>query len=121
MRPTQPRLRQSLFPKIAYGALALAILGSGVFEYANRHGQVHSSASSAPQRDTNADTKHRLLSEYGKLPLAFEPNQGQSDPEVKYTARGNGYTLFLTSKAAVLSLIKPAPRGKSASSTVVRM
>ena len=41
---------------------------------------------------------------FSSLPVAFEPNLGQTDPQVKYLARGNGYTLFLTSSEAVLSL-----------------
>lgn len=41
---------------------------------------------------------------YGKLPLAFEINEGQSDSQVKFLSRGNGYTLFLTPAEAVLSL-----------------
>ena len=40
---------------------------------------------------------------YGALPLHFEPNQGQTDPAVKYLARGDGYTLFLTNAEAVLA------------------
>src|SRR5262249_43926349 len=36
--------------------------------------------------------------------MAFEVNQGQTDPEAKYLARGPGYTLFLTSTGAVWSL-----------------
>ena len=46
----------------------------------------------------------RLLAAYGNLPIAFEPNQGQTDPQVKYLARGQGYTLFLTSGEAVFSM-----------------
>ena len=30
------------------------------------------------------------------LPMFFEPNQGQTDPQVKFLARGSGYGLFLT-------------------------
>jgi len=45
-----------------------------------------------------------VLASYRSLPLIFEANQGQSDPRVKYLARGNGYGLFLTSDEAVLSL-----------------
>ena len=56
------------------------------------------------------------LAGYGQLPLAFEANQGQSDAQVRFLARGEGYGLFLTSTEAVLSLRAPA-----ASSTVVRM
>src|SRR5688572_15047622 len=44
---------------------------------------------------------------YGKLPLHFERNDGQTDPSVRYLARGNGYTLFLTADEAVLAL-KPS-------------
>src|SRR5438552_12428745 len=46
---------------------------------------------------------------YGKLPLYFEGNAGQTDPQVCFLARGIGYTLFLTGQAeAVLVLRKPA-------------
>lgn len=41
---------------------------------------------------------------YGRLPLAFEANRGQTDPRVRFLARGPGYTLFLTSPDAVLAL-----------------
>jgi len=41
---------------------------------------------------------------YGKLPLSFEANRGQTARQVKFLARGPGYTLFLTGDAAVLSL-----------------
>jgi uncharacterized repeat protein (TIGR01451 family) len=34
----------------------------------------------------------------------FEPNVGQTDPSVKFLARGNGYSLFLNSEGAVLAL-----------------
>lgn len=41
---------------------------------------------------------------YGKLPLSFEANQGQSDPQVKFLSHGSGYTMFLTSTEMVLTL-----------------
>jgi hypothetical protein len=47
---------------------------------------------------------------YGRLPLAFESNQGQEDPQVKFLARGGGYTLFITGTEAVFLLKKPAER-----------
>jgi hypothetical protein len=50
----------------------------------------------------------QLLSAYGQLPLSFEANQGQTAAQVQYLTRGNGYSLFLTSSGAVLSLVKPA-------------
>src|SRR5439155_15844210 len=36
------------------------------------------------------------LPTYTTLPLIFEANQGQTDSQVKFLARGSGYTLFLT-------------------------
>jgi hypothetical protein len=53
----------------------------------------------------------RLMASYGKLPLSFEPNQGQSDGRVKFLSRGSGYTLYLTAKEAVLVLQKTQSRG----------
>jgi hypothetical protein len=41
------------------------------------------------------------------LPLAFEPNLGQVDRQVKFLARGDGYTLWLTAIEAVLQLRSP--------------
>ena len=40
------------------------------------------------------------------LPLSFEANQGQADPRVRFVSRGNGYSLFLTDSAAVLTLTR---------------
>ena len=45
-----------------------------------------------------------ITDSYGKLPLSFEANRGQTARQVKFLARGPGYTLFLTGDAAVLSL-----------------
>jgi len=43
---------------------------------------------------------------YGRLPLSFEVNEGQTDKQVKFFARGAGYGLFLTPAQAVLALKK---------------
>ncbi len=45
-----------------------------------------------------------LANEYGRLPLSFEANQGQTDQRVRFTARGKGYSIFLTDSEAVLAL-----------------
>ncbi|HJT26904.1 MAG TPA: SBBP repeat-containing protein [Pyrinomonadaceae bacterium] len=52
---------------------------------------------------------------YGKLPLHFEPNLGQSAKQVKFLSRGQGYTLFLAPDEAVFSL------RNSAKKSVLRM
>jgi len=41
---------------------------------------------------------------FGKLPLTFEANQGQTDRRVQFLSRGNGYSLFITATEAVLAL-----------------
>jgi Beta-propeller repeat/Cep192 domain 4 len=41
---------------------------------------------------------------YGKLPLIFEANQGQTDKRVKFISHEPGYALFLTRDAMVLKL-----------------
>jgi hypothetical protein len=46
----------------------------------------------------------KLIQTYVKLPISFEANQGQTDERVKFTARGAGYALFLTSDGATLLL-----------------
>ncbi len=58
---------------------------------------------------------------YAQMPVSFEVNQGQTSPRVKYLARGQGYTLFLTSREAVLALRPEKHRrtpGKQSSSLV---
>src|SRR5260370_1283797 len=50
---------------------------------------------------------------YGKLPLSFEENQGQSAREVRYLSHGSGYELFLTPQEAVLALQPNVPHDLS--------
>ena len=52
---------------------------------------------------TSADA-NEVRATYGRLPLSFEANQGQTDPQVTFLSRGRGFTLFLTSSKAVLTL-----------------
>ncbi len=67
---------------------------------------------STRQRQTTPALRSRIQANYAALPLAFEQNQGQTDRAVKYTARANGYTLFLTENEAVFSLApQPASQG----------
>ena len=55
-------------------------------------------------------SRQRLVETYGRLPLTFEANQGQTDHSVQFLARGSGYTMFLTANEAVLALRKSEPR-----------
>jgi hypothetical protein len=61
------------------------------------------------------------------IPMFFEPNQGQTAPQVKFLARGSGYGLFLTADDAVLQLQRaintrhPSPNSQPPSTSVLRM
>src|SRR2546430_16290604 len=70
-----------------------------------------------------AAAEARVSQSYGKLPLHFEANQGQTHQDVRFLARGSGYSLYLTAGEAVLVLTKPNPDATRARGTpvVVRM
>lgn len=65
----------------------------------------------------------RIAREYGKLPLAFELNQGQADPTFQFLSRGPGYSLFLRPGEAVLLLRDDNPDHATTSGegAIVRM
>jgi hypothetical protein len=67
-----------------------------------RHIAANRTAGSAAPTVTPA-ARARLQASFAALPLAFEQNLGQTDPQVKYMARANGYTLFLTNHDAVFA------------------
>ena len=68
-------------------------------------------AASQPRPTTPAVHAER---DFGKVPLSFEQNHGQTDARVQFLSRGQGYTLYLTPGEAVLQLQKtPAKAGKS--------
>lgn len=46
----------------------------------------------------------KLNEQYGHLPLYFEANEGQTDPQVRFVSRGRGYSMFITPREAVISL-----------------
>jgi len=74
------------------------------------------SGNGVARADHHPLTTPQVARAYGKLPLSFEANRGQTDSRVKFLSRGAGYTLFLTPREAVLSLRQPVPgRGGAAS------
>src|SRR6267143_3574063 len=59
-----------------------------------------------------AGAEARASETYGRLPLHFEANLGQTHQDVRFLARGPGYSLYLTAGEAVLILTKPNPDTK---------
>jgi hypothetical protein len=79
--------------------LAAAVLAAaGIIFYFGTG--VHAVQARAPQPRANKTLSSKSLT----LPMFFEPNQGQTAPQVKFLARGSGYGLFLTADEAVLQL-----------------
>ncbi len=62
-----------------------------------------------PSRQPNNGPDSRPRVDLASVPLSFEANAGQTDPRVRYLARGQGYTVFLTDDEAVLSLATAPP------------
>ncbi|MGA2593527.1 MAG: SBBP repeat-containing protein [Bryobacteraceae bacterium] len=61
--------------------------------------------------------KAKVSQTYGKLPMSFEENRGQTNRRVKFLSHGQGYSMFLTSSGVVLrlqSLASPGEPGKHA-------
>src|SRR4030095_13651229 len=78
-------------------------------------------AAPAPTTANTAEVKMTVSENYGKLPLSFEPNMGQSAKAVKFLSRGNGYTVFLTATEAVFSLRRDHRSSNAASRARLRM
>jgi hypothetical protein len=71
---------------------------------------------SASQDDPKAQAQ--IFDSYGKLPLSFEANHGQTDTQVKFLSRIGGYMLFLTGDEAVMALsAKKINQAKMAAAT----
>lgn len=67
---------------------------------------------------------------YGRLPVSFEENRGQTDPQVEFLSRGRGYTVFLTKGGEAVVALSTAdsstqapgdPAAPTASGAVVRL
>lgn len=69
-----------------------------------------------------ASAEAQAAPDYGKLPLSFAANQGQHEPQVRFSARGRGYSLFLTDAGAVIGLNKSSVNSASeVKADVIRM
>ncbi len=73
--------------------------------------------------EPRSSAKENSLAMYGELPLSFEANCGQANPQAKFLSRGRWCQLFLTSNEAVMQLRTPAnlpsnsPKHKSIETT----
>lgn len=68
-----------------------------------------------PETQKIAVSEQAVAKDYGKMPLIFEENKGQTDAEAKFISRGGGYTLYLTETEAVFSLKVPSSKTQDSS------
>ncbi len=99
--------------RLVLSALMSAFVLSAIFELSSPQPRLASFHAIQPTtRLSLADLSHtstvRSEASYLHLPLSFERNQGQTDPQVKFLSRGSGYALYLTPTEALLSLRRPS-------------
>src|ERR1700676_1026892 len=61
-------------------------------------------------REATPEQKIRLAENYGKLPLSFEANKGQTDGRVKFLSRGTGFPCFSQTMKRLSLSRRPALR-----------
>ena len=114
---------KSRLGRIAAGvAVALAIPALFIFVMIHHGRSTSRAAAASPATVAARKTTPANFdwTNYGKLPLAFQVNQGQTASDVHFLSRGDGYALYLTGQEAVLTLRQPAaqaaaPRDRSKS------
>src|SRR5262249_36905495 len=85
--------------------LGISILVSGLVRPPDRsEAAVGARKAFNPLQPVRASGKPGTAESYGRLPLVFEPNRGQTDPQVRFLARASGYQAFLTDRGAVFVL-----------------
>ncbi len=84
---------------ITASVLGLSLLG--VFYFFKPFRAISDTTSTTPP---DATSRAEAQAAYGKLPLHFEANRGQTDGQVKFLSRGHGYGLYLTETETVLKL-----------------
>ncbi|AXC13141.1 Cell surface protein [Acidisarcina polymorpha] len=112
---------------------AAALLALGQFAASAQISSSSAFASQPTQNSKPSALNPAVTANFAKLPLSFEANQGQTDSQVRFVSRGQGYSLFLTNREAVLALHKnepqpvhgrdgkPALSAKAGKTAVVRM
>jgi hypothetical protein len=95
-----------------------SVLVTSLFLICGAAAAANSPAWAASPAPAATAARNRVAAHYGKIPLSFEANQGQTDPQVQFLSRGSGYSLFLSPDEVVLNLErqKPAPSSQASGS-----
>ena len=106
LKPSASKGRIYAICVLVIAAIAAALLVVSHQPRSQQSRVAKSALSASSLSKTISPARNRLQTAYATLPLAFEPNQGQTDAQVKYMARANGYKLYLTSSEAIFTLHK---------------
>ena len=101
MRGLFPRKETAHKVKASFLAAGMVAAAGFVFYFGTA---THAVKASGGPRASQPVAATKAVPKSLSLPMFFEPNQGQSNPQVKFLARGSGYGLFLTADEAVLQL-----------------
>src|SRR5215204_3359301 len=116
-RPTGRAFPKTKRALVAAVALLLALATFAALIPASQAPNAGHSYYSAASTDSQSGAAPQHMSErealdaYGKLPLSFVPNEGQTDKAVRYYAQGAGYGFFFTEGGAMLSFAEGKGRG----------
>lgn len=105
-------------------AAGLVMIAAGVPSMLARSGPAGPDKASMTIPRPQPASRTRVQANYGRLPLSFEPNVGQTSREsgTRYLSRGSGYSIFLTGSGATLALRHPrVNRRRSNIPAVLRM
>jgi hypothetical protein len=103
---------------VGVSILVLSVLLLGVLRGAGK--RIHAARATLSPVTASAAANHpgtkndvKWIETYGKLPMSFEENLGQTAHAVRFVSHGTGYALFLTPQEAVISLQQSVPRDLS--------
>lgn len=112
------------YPKIALlSTLILSFLAIYTAHHTDNYLRplsVESGVSYAIPSDKTRESS-QIAENYGRLPLHFEPNRGQTDESVGFLARGKGYGIFLQDRSATLVLSDRKKLGDRGQTAVLKM
>jgi hypothetical protein len=115
-----PAVSMSETIRFRIGALAIAGVVTLLGALPLRGEKKTNPSPAAPVRAAAVD-QDSVLESFGRLPLSFEANRGQTDERVKFLSRGPGYTVFLTNDEAVVALAKSAKNLSASAKTGLSM
>ena len=105
-KPSPPRMFMPVVWIVAVALLATSgiVVAGGLGTHRTKANATRTAATLMRPPALSPEQRAKVRANLETLPLAFEANQGQTDPQVKYMARGNGYTVFLTAHDTIFAL-----------------